>query len=279
MLGKGGFGSVYHALDLDTGRVYAAKQVSLENGAPRAMDSIKNEVLALSRLKHDHIVIYFGSEQTTKEFTVFMEYCPGGDISSILRQYGPLALKVTRIYTRQLLQGLAYLHTENVVHRDIKGANVLLMTDGTVKLADFGMSLLTPAELTGTMSLVGSPYWMPPEVIQGKKSSKTSDVWSMGATVWEMLTGKPFLFEKEPTAAIFAIGSMKELPPLPAVLDDCPAGRAFILDAMSIKVSAHFLSLSDVCPYCGLPFSYRWLLVLPCNHCRLIRFLYNGLRE
>lgn len=233
LLGRGAYGRVYLALDQISGRQYAAKQINLEETTPKAIAALHNEIATLARFNHPNIVAYFGCEAGQGTLTVFMEYVTGGDISTLIKHFGALSLNVTRNYTRDILSGLAYLHNEGLVHRDIKGANVLLTAEGHAKLADFGMSVIQPAEKTRTLSLVGSPYWMAPEVVQGRTARMHSDIWSLGATVWEMTAGAPFLAEKEPLAAIFSIGNLKALPELPRILDD--VGRSFIRQTMAIR--------------------------------------------
>lgn len=132
-------------------------------------------------------------------------------IHSRLQEFGPFTLDVVRKYTRQILEGLAYLHENSIVHRDIKGANVLANAEGNIKLADFGASkrLKSLRTMTALKSVHGTPYWMAPEVINGKGYGRSSDLWSLGCTVIEMLTGRPPLAELEPMAALFKIGQAK----------------------------------------------------------------------
>lgn len=115
---------------------------------------------------------------------------------------------MVRKYTLQVLEGLEYLHENRIVHRDIKGANVLADSAGNVKLADFGASkrLQTIKTMTGFKSVQGTPYWMSPEVINGDGYGRKSDIWSVGALVVEMFTTQPPFAEYEPMAALFKIG-------------------------------------------------------------------------
>uniref|UniRef100_A0A7M4E6U1 Protein kinase domain-containing protein n=1 Tax=Crocodylus porosus TaxID=8502 RepID=A0A7M4E6U1_CROPO len=128
---------------------------------------------------------------------IFMEFVPGGSISSIIHRFGPLPEIVFCKYTTQILQGVAYLHENRVVHRDIKGNNVMLMPNGVIKLIDFGCAKrLAWVSLNGTQSEMlnsvhGTPYWMAPEVINESGYGRKSDIWSIGCTVFEMATGKP----------------------------------------------------------------------------------------
>eukprot|EP00051_Salpingoeca_urceolata_P011000 m.135273 g.135273 ORF g.135273 m.135273 type:complete len:594 (+) comp16940_c0_seq7:635-2416(+) len=213
LLGSGAFGQVYLALNQDTGGELAVKQVDLhpEQGHDniKEVQSLEAEIQLLKNLSHRRIVQYYGTERTEQHLAIFMEYVPGRSIYNRLREYGALPEDVTRRYTRQILEGLLYLHENLIVHRDIKGANVLVDVTGNVKLADFGASkrLQHIKTLTGFKSIHGTPYWMAPEVVTGNSYGRKSDIWSLGATVVEMLTSQPPFADCEAMAALFKIGS------------------------------------------------------------------------
>ncbi|XP_029788877.1 mitogen-activated protein kinase kinase kinase 19 isoform X5 [Suricata suricatta] len=182
----------------------------------------EEEVDLLKALKHVNIVAYLGTCLEENIVSIFMEFVPGGSISSIINRFGPLPEMVFCKYTRQILQGVAYLHENCVVHRDIKGNNVMLMPTGIIKLIDFGCAKrLAWAGLNGThsdmlKSMHGTPYWMAPEVINESGYGRKSDIWSIGCTVFEMATGKPPLASMDRMAAMFYIGAHRGLmPPLP----------------------------------------------------------------
>jgi serine/threonine protein kinase len=142
-----------------------------------------------------------------------MEFVPGGSIKDQISTYGPLTENVTRRYSRQALEGLAYLHSLMIVHRDIKGANILRDHDGNVKLSDFGaskrlQSIVTRSSCSSDANTVtGTPHYMSREVIEGKGYGRKADIWSLGCTVVEMLTGHPPWHEFEGVAAIFKIAT------------------------------------------------------------------------
>uniref|UniRef100_A0A8C0F7N8 Mitogen-activated protein kinase kinase kinase 19 n=1 Tax=Bubo bubo TaxID=30461 RepID=A0A8C0F7N8_BUBBB len=173
----------------------------------------------LKTLKHVNIVTYLGTSLEDNILSIFMEFVPGGSISSIINRFGPLPEIVLCKYTKQILQGVAYLHDNCVVHRDIKGNNVMLMPNGIVKLIDFGCARrLAWASLSGTQSEMlksvhGTPYWMAPEVINETGYGRKSDIWSIGCTVFEMATGKPPLASMDRIAAMFYIGAHRGLMP------------------------------------------------------------------
>uniref|UniRef100_A0A8B9GWI4 Mitogen-activated protein kinase kinase kinase 19 n=1 Tax=Astyanax mexicanus TaxID=7994 RepID=A0A8B9GWI4_ASTMX len=183
---------------------------------------LEREVDLLKNLEHPNIVGFLGTALTDNVISIFMEYVPGGSISSVLNRFGPLPEKVFALYTRQVLEGVAYLHENRVIHRDLKGNNLMLMPTGVVKLIDFGcarrLNRLTHSGGNSDLlkSVHGTPYWMAPEVINETGHGKKSDIWSIGCTVFEMATGKPPLAHMGKMAALFYIGARKGLmPPLP----------------------------------------------------------------
>ena len=162
---------------------------------------------------------------------IFLEFVPGGSIASLLSKFGPFAERVISVYTRQILEGLEYLHRNQIMHRDIKGANILVDNAGVVKLADFGASRQLADLVTmesGFKSMKGTPYWMAPEVIKQTGHGRQADIWSVGCTAVEMATAKPPWSEYvTQVSALFHIASAKGPPPLPAGLS--PEALDFML--------------------------------------------------
>ncbi|KAL1565547.1 mitogen-activated protein kinase kinase kinase [Salvia divinorum] len=229
LLGRGTFGHVYVGFNSETGEMCAMKEVTLFSDDAKSKESAKQlgqEITLLSRLRHPNIVQYYGSETVGDKLYIYLEYVSGGSIHKILQDYGKLGESAIRSYTQQILSGLAYLHAKNTVHRDIKGANILVDPNGRVKLADFGMA----KHITGhscPLSFKGSPYWMAPEVIRNANGcSLAVDIWSLGCTVIEMATSKPPWSQYEGVAAMFKIGNSKELPAIPDHLSD--EGKDFV---------------------------------------------------
>ncbi|EGD72178.1 STE/STE11/MEKK2 protein kinase [Salpingoeca rosetta] len=215
LLGSGAFGKVYLALDDGTGAEVAVKEVELDAGeqpSGGAVEALEGEIRVLSGLRHPRIVTYLGTKRTPETLSIFMEYVPGRSIARRLRDYGAFYIDVVRKNTRQMLQGLEYLHNHNIIHRDVKGANVLVDSGGNIKLADFGAArqLQEIRTVTGFKSMHGTPYWMAPEVVQGKGYGRRCDIWSLGCTVIEMLTTKPPFYNCEAMAVLFKIGSSNE---------------------------------------------------------------------
>ncbi|KAK4817732.1 hypothetical protein QYF61_026532 [Mycteria americana] len=222
VLGKGAYGTVYCGLT-SQGQLIAVKQVVLDTSdqltTEKEYQKFHEEVDLLKTLKHVNIVTYLGTCLEDNILSIFMEFVPGGSISSIISRFGPLPEIVLCKYTKQILQGVAYLHDNCVVHRDIKGNNVMLMPNGIVKLIDFGCARrLAWVSLSGThsemlKSVHGTPYWMAPEVINESGYGRKSDIWSVGCTVFEMATGKPPLASMDRIAAMFYIGAHRGLMP------------------------------------------------------------------
>ncbi|XP_043343878.1 mitogen-activated protein kinase kinase kinase 19 isoform X4 [Cervus canadensis] len=200
------------------------KKTFSENSLKYEESILWTKVDLLKALKHVNIVAYLGTCLEENIVSIFMEFVPGGSISSIINRFGPLPEMVFCKYTEQILQGVAYLHENCVVHRDIKGNNVMLMPTGVIKLIDFGCAKrLAWAGLNGThsdmlKSMHGTPYWMAPEVINESGYGRKSDIWSIGCTVFEMATGKPPLASMDRMAAMFYIGAHRGLMP---ALPDC----------------------------------------------------------
>ncbi|KAJ9679473.1 hypothetical protein PVL29_021415 [Vitis rotundifolia] len=229
LLGRGTFGHVYVGFNSESGEMCAMKEVTLFSDDAKSKESAKQlgqEIVLLSRLCHPNIVQYYGSETVGDKLYIYLEYVSGGSIYKLLQEYGQLGELAIRSYTQQILSGLAYLHAKNTVHRDIKGANILVDPNGRVKLADFGMA----KHITGQscpLSFKGSPYWMAPEVIRNPNGCNLAvDIWSLGCTVLEMATTKPPWSQFEGVAAMFKIGNSKDLPAIPDHLSD--EGKDFV---------------------------------------------------
>eukprot|EP01006_Ploeotia_vitrea_P050313 TRINITY_DN67445_c2_g1_i1.p1 TRINITY_DN67445_c2_g1~~TRINITY_DN67445_c2_g1_i1.p1 ORF type:complete len:515 (+),score=66.54 TRINITY_DN67445_c2_g1_i1:141-1547(+) len=197
MLGKGAFGTVHLGM-LDNGQLIAVKVVELgQIQHEKEVDSFQHELQLMNTFKHPNIVRYLGCEYVKDEnvLNIFLEYVPGGSLQSLIKRFFPLPEKTIRLFTRQILQGLHYLHSHGIVHRDIKGDNILVDENGVIKLADFGCSKQLNdlcSKSHGCCTMVGTPYWMAPEVITDESGyGFKADIWSVGCTVVEMMTGKP----------------------------------------------------------------------------------------
>ena len=237
LIGQGSFGSVYMALHTLTAELMAVKQVELPSTQNTAADAKKNnmiealkrEIALLRELKHTNIVQYLGSSSDGNNLNIFLEYVPGGSIAKMLVDYGAMAETMVSRLTKQILVGLAYLHSKDIIHRDIKGANILVDTHGAVKISDFGISkrvqdsrtLLSSESTDSTqatgrraagglpgnrVSMQGSVFWMAPEVVKQTAYTRKADIWSLGCLVVEMLTGSHPHPNLSQLQAIFKIG-------------------------------------------------------------------------
>lgn len=226
-IGSGSFGTVYLGMSPLTGELMAVKQVSLasnKNELHRAMiEALQHEMLLLKHLNHENIVRYLGSSTNDEFLNIFLEYVPGGSVQSMLNSYGPFEEPLIRNFIRQVLIGLSYLHGEDIIHRDIKGANILIDIKGTVKISDFGISKKitnndnnngtnnpnngTDKKTSRRASLQGSVYWMAPEVVKQTAYTKKADIWSVGCLIVEMFTGKHPFPNFSQMQAIFKIGT------------------------------------------------------------------------
>ncbi|KAK8704935.1 hypothetical protein V6N13_048547 [Hibiscus sabdariffa] len=223
LIGCGAFGRVYMGMNLDSGELLAVKQVSIAANASKEktqaqIRELEEEVKLLQNLSHPNIVRYLGTAREDDSLNILLEFVPGGSISSLLGKFGSFPESVIRMYTKQLLLGLEYLHKNRIVHRDIKGANILVDNKGCIKLADFGASkkVVELATINGAKSMKGTPYWMAPEVILQTGHSFSADIWSVGCTIIEMATGKPpWSQQYQEVAALFHIGTTKSHPPIP----------------------------------------------------------------
>ncbi|CAA6665308.1 unnamed protein product [Spirodela intermedia] len=179
-IGKGAYGRVYKGLDLENGDFVAIKQVSLENIPQEDLNIIMLEIDLLKNLNHKNIVKYLGSSKTKTHLHIILEYVENGSLANIIKpnKFGPFPESLVAVYISQVLEGLVYLHEQGVIHRDIKGANILTTKEGLVKLADFGVATkLNEADLN-THSVV----------IEMSGVCAASDIWSVGCTVIELLT-------------------------------------------------------------------------------------------
>ncbi|CAD5322420.1 unnamed protein product [Arabidopsis thaliana] len=215
-IGKGAYGRVYIGLDLENGDFVAIKQVSLENIGQEDLNTIMQEIDLLKNLNHKNIVKYLGSLKTKTHLHIILEYVENGSLANIIKpnKFGPFPESLVTVYIAQVLEGLVYLHEQGVIHRDIKGANILTTKEGLVKLADFGVATKLNEADFNTHSVVGTPYWMAPEVIELSGVCAASDIWSVGCTIIELLTCVPPYYDLQPMPALYRI-VQDDTPPIP----------------------------------------------------------------
>lgn len=201
-IGRGSYGSVYKALHKESGQVLAIKQVPVDTD----LQEIIKEISIMQQCDSPFIVKYYGSYFKNTDLWIVMEYCGAGSVADIMKLRNKVLSEeeiATILY--YTLKGLEYLHSKRKIHRDIKAGNILLNTEGHAKLADFGVA----GQLTDTMAkrntVIGTPYWMAPEVIQEIGYDCVADIWSLGITALEMAEGKPPYGDIHPMRAIFMI--------------------------------------------------------------------------
>jgi len=203
-IGQGAFGSVFAARNQSNMSTLAVKQIWLGGrGNNRTLTQTKREVDLLSKLNHENIVRYLGANKEDDNLYMYLELVEGGSLEDKMYPQGgrnKLSLHKAQDYGEQILTGLDYLHSNKVVHRDLKPGNVLLAQDGTLKLADFGASFdIANATLARNQTTVGTPHYMAPEVVIREKHTTASDMWSFGVMMFEMVTGKlPFESKNAP---------------------------------------------------------------------------------
>ncbi len=250
LIGQGSFGSVFLALHAVTGELMAVKQVEVPSNSNSVLDkrkesmvaALKREIDLLRDLQHENIVQYLGSNSDEHHFNIFLEYVPGGSVAAMLNQYGQLQEPLIRNFVRQILTGLSYLHGRDIIHRDIKGANVLVDNKGLIKISDFGISkrveasaLLQPSKNGGHVhrpSLQGSVFWMAPEVVKQTSYTRKADIWSLGCLIVEMFTGTHPFPNCSQLQAIFQIGNSSAKPTTPENASE--EGKAFLKQTFEI---------------------------------------------
>ncbi|XP_059663848.1 mitogen-activated protein kinase kinase kinase 18-like [Cornus florida] len=223
-IGRGSFGTVSLAVDKSDGHVFAVKSVDQSLCLSSQLEALENEIQILRSLSSPYVVEYVGDDVTTSFRNLYLEYLPGGTVADLAKCSGAADADegIIRSYTWCVVSALRYVHSKGLVHCDVKGKNVLVgSTPGMAKLADFGSAIDSTAAITPR----GSPLWMAPEVIRREHQGPESDVWSLGCTVIEMITGKP-AWEDRGADTLCRIGYSDQLPELPTQLSEL--GRDFL---------------------------------------------------
>uniref|UniRef100_A0A1A7Y7M0 Mitogen-activated protein kinase kinase kinase kinase n=1 Tax=Iconisemion striatum TaxID=60296 RepID=A0A1A7Y7M0_9TELE len=213
-VGSGTYGDVYKARNIQTGELAAVKIIKLEPGDDFSI--IQQEIFMVKECMHQNIVAYFGSYLCREKLWICMEYCGGGSLQDIYHVTGPLSELQIAYVSRETLQGLGYLHMKGKMHRDIKGANILLTDNGDVKLADFGVAAKITATIAKRKSFIGTPYWMAPEVAAVEKNggyNQLCDIWAVGITSIELAELQPPMFDLHPMRALFLMSKGGFQPP------------------------------------------------------------------
>ena len=240
-IGNGSFGTVFMGMNQSSGTLMAIKSMPLFNADAKDVQDLQTEIDIMRKLSHPNIVRYFGAELNEEDgvLNIFQEWVPGGSISTLLVKMGAFSIPVVRSYLKQVLLGLEYLHGHRIIHRDIKGGNILVDNYGTVKLADFGASKKMNEEgtLNGMgMSMKGTPYFMAPEVLSHEKYGRKADMWSTGGVALQMATGEPpwkSLGLRTPVSLFFHIQTSEDPPPLSDKIEANPKLKNIILQCFA----------------------------------------------
>ncbi|XP_056403440.1 mitogen-activated protein kinase kinase kinase 1 isoform X2 [Hyla sarda] len=229
-IGLGAFSSCYQAQDVGTGTLMAVKQVTYVRNTSteqeEVVEALREEIRMMGHLCHPNIIRMMGATCEKNNYNLFVEWMAGGSVAHLLSKYGAFKESVIINYTEQLLRGLAYLHENQIIHRDIKGANLLIDSTGhRLRIADFGAAARLASKGTGAGEfqgqLLGTIAFMAPEVLRGQQYGRSCDVWSVGCSIIEMSCAKPpWNAEKHSNhlALIFKIASATTAPTIPAHL-------------------------------------------------------------
>merc|ERR1719334_1190847 len=212
-VGAGNYGTVWKGEDKQTGKTIAIKIIDLEKSGEE-IDEVQKEIKALSNMNSRNVTQYIESFVKGNHLWIIMEYLGGGSVRDVIVSKGETGLEEVyiAIILKEVLHGLKYMHSLGKIHRDIKSANILLALNGDVKLADFSVVGQLSDEAKKRTTVVGTPYWMAPEVILGNQYDSLADIWSLGITAIEMAMGRPPLSNREPTRVLFLIP--KKAPPI-----------------------------------------------------------------
>lgn len=221
-IGNGAFGTVFRAIDTETADYFAVKCIPLKpykDHSCKLIKLIQKEVNILKTLNHPNIIKYYQTDLDihNNEISIIIEYASNGNLQTFASEFKPLSHKVLQRFTREILMALSYMHGKGIIHRDLKCSNILIAEDSSIKLSDFGLSKLIESDAK-VLEIAGSLYWMAPEMFTNSGYSFAADIWSLGCTVVEMMTGNPPWANtcKSVKDIIKAISSPNNFPDIPS---------------------------------------------------------------
>ncbi|MEN8153945.1 MAG: serine/threonine-protein kinase [Acidobacteriota bacterium] len=249
-IGKGGMGTIYYAIDTMLNREIALKVIHTElANNEQLMERFKIEAMTQAQMNHPNIVMIFSFIKIENENVIVMEFIDGKNMKDLLTEKRILSITDSIHYIKQVLKGLEFSHSRNIIHRDIKPANILITKKNNIKLSDFGIAKVFGKQgLTKTGMLLGTPWYSSPEQILGHKVDFRSDLYSVGVTFFEMVTGQvPFDSE---TNSDFQIqkAHLETPPPRPSIYNPEIGSKVekFILKALQKKPEKRFQSATEM---------------------------------
>ncbi|EIE26434.1 Pkinase-domain-containing protein [Coccomyxa subellipsoidea C-169] len=190
IIGEGSFGKVYKGRRKYTGQTVAMKFILKHNKSEKDIVSLRQEIEILRGLRHENIIQMLDSFETEEEFCVVTEFAQG-ELFEVLEDDKTLPEEEVRSIAKQLVRALHYLHSNRIIHRDMKPQNVLIGAHGCVKLCDFGFARAMSCSTLVVTSIKGTPLYMAPELVQEQPYNHTADLWSLGVILYELFVGQP----------------------------------------------------------------------------------------
>ncbi|HPL81767.1 MAG TPA: serine/threonine-protein kinase, partial [Anaerolineaceae bacterium] len=206
-LGRGGFGIVYEAHDTILGRDVALKVLHSQHAVDRGfIERFGQEARMAAQLEHPHLVPVYDFNEINGRYIIVMGLMKGGSLKDQIKRYGAFDTFRAKKVLEQILEGIHFIHQNDVVHRDIKPSNILFDQHGTARISDLGFAKALRGSVDSSMSvsggLVGTPAYMAPEVWHGKKATEQSDIYSLGCIIYEMLTGERLFYGETPAESM-----------------------------------------------------------------------------
>lgn len=248
-IGDGSYGEVYKVTKVSepNGPELVLKEIQLKKCENKSqLEMVKNEAPILSKLKSDYVVHYYDSFEENNNVYIIMEYCEGGDLSHYLSDYKKANQKMMNEdsiwkWFIQISLGLLHIHNNKILHRDLKSLNIFLTKDLNVKIGDLGVAKILK-NASHAMTIIGTPYYLSPEICEEKPYNEKSDVWSLGCILYEMIAYK-HPFNAGSTPALFIKILNGKFDPLPAY---CPTDLRKMIEMLLEKNYYKRLSMKEI---------------------------------